>query len=408
MRRYGILLAVASVAAACTREHRGPLPPPAEFLVATGVSTVWVRSGADGVRLRSSPLMLARYGGRFYEVYVVDDDRSYYDAIFVGQRIYRRDLVTGDSALVFEDSVVPDAAHTYGSSHPREQRLHPDEEASESPASNATTDVEILDLHGPFLSYEQHLDLDLAEGGDRHETRRGVVDMRSGRHASVGDLAGDTAATRILHEGRRAFVAALDSVLTARDPRARRAATALGDFEFDSTSFVVASEQRRPTIEFLAPGRRGEAGGLGLPLPPISLGQPAWWADVADGLPDVSRDSTRDRWSRSKYTVEARYDSAGLEATLVLVDSTRREWVGGKLTDAAAQIFWLDAQPLDSLERRGLARAFDEAAMYNENVRTVARPQPRRGVRVVPAALATSRPATPTRHRRVHHVRTER
>jgi hypothetical protein len=400
--RSRTLLAVA-VTIACTPDQSGLIPPQAEFLVTTGSSTVWVRSGKQGVRLRSSPLVLARYGGRFYEVYVVDDDRSYYDAIFVGQRIYRRDLVTGDSALVYEDSVVPDAAYRYGSTHPREPRLHPDEEASESPRSNATTDVEILDLHGPFLSYEQHLDLDLAEGGDRHETRRGVVDLRSGRRALVGDVAGDTAGARVLREGHRTFVAALDSVLAAGDPRARRAASALGDFEFDSTSFVIANEQRRATVEFLAPGRRGEAGGLGLPLPPIDLGTPVWWREIVDRLPESSADSTRDRWSRPGFTVEARYDTASAEATLVLRDSAEREWVGGKLAEAASQIYWLDAPPLDSAERRGLARAFDEAAMYNENVRSVVRPRTPPLPRVVAVALTAQRPARPSRHRRVHH-----
>ena len=376
--------------------------------MSTGTSTVWVRSGEQGVRLRSSPLMLARYGGHFYEVYVVDDDRSYYDAIFVAQRIYRRDLVTGDSALVYEDSVVPAAAHRYGSAHPREPRLHPDEEASESPRSNATTDVEILDLHGPFLSYEQHLDLDLAEGGDRHETRRGVVDLRSGRRASVVDVAGDTAGARVLRDGHRVFVAALDSVLTAGDPRARRAASALGDFEFDSTSFVIASERRRAAIEFLAPGRRGEAGGLGLPLPAVEVGAPAWWGEVAEGLPEASADSTRDQWRRPGYTVEARYDTTSAEATLVLRDSAQREWVGGKLTEGASKIYWLDAQPMDSLERRGLSRAFDEAAMYNEDVRTVRSPGAPRVPRLVAVARSTPRTPTPTRHRRAAHAPTKR
>jgi hypothetical protein len=348
--------------------------------------------------------MLARYGGRFYEVYVVDDDRSYYDAIFVGQRIYRRDLVTGDSALVYEDSVVPDVATRYGAAHPREPRLRPEEEASETPRSNATTDVEILDLHGPFLSYEQHLDLDLAEGADQHETRRGVVDLRSGRRASVGDVAGDTVGPRVLGAGQHAFVAALDSVLAAGDPRARRAASALGDFEFDSASFVLAAEGRRPTVEFLAPGRRGEAGGLGLPLPPIEIGTPAWWRDVEGGLPETTPDSTRDEWRRTGYSVEARYDSSSAEATLVLRDSARHEWVAGKLPEAPAQIYWLDAEPLDSAERRGLARAFDEAAMYNESVRTVSRPSSAPAARIVAVALAGPRSARPARHRRTHHA----
>jgi hypothetical protein len=34
--------------------------------------------------------------GRFYELNVTDDDRSYGDAVLVGQRVYRRDLENDD------------------------------------------------------------------------------------------------------------------------------------------------------------------------------------------------------------------------------------------------------------------------------------------------------------------------
>jgi hypothetical protein len=82
--------------------------------------------------------------------------------------------------------------------------------------------------------------------------------------------------------------------------------------------------------------------------------------------------------------------------------------MGGRLAEAASKIYWLDAQPLDSLERRGLARAFDEAAMYNEDVRTVARPRAPRAPRVVAVALSTTRMPTPTRHRRAAHAPAKR
>ena len=80
----------------------GAPPPSSEFLVSAGDSTYWVRTDTTGVRVRGSPILLARYGGQFYEVYVTDDDQSFADATFVGQRIYRRNLINGDSTLVFE------------------------------------------------------------------------------------------------------------------------------------------------------------------------------------------------------------------------------------------------------------------------------------------------------------------
>src|ERR671914_1929645 len=137
-------------------------PPSAEFLVSAGDSTYWVRTDTTGVRVRGSPILLARYGGQFYEVYVTDDDRSFADASFVGQRIYRRDLVTGDSTLVFEDSVVPGMARSYAATNPRARPLSPDDEAADEPASSTTAEVTVLDVHGPFLSYDYHIDVESA------------------------------------------------------------------------------------------------------------------------------------------------------------------------------------------------------------------------------------------------------
>src|ERR671915_677676 len=105
--RHPTKVAFAAVLVVCACASDAP-PPASEFLVSAGDSTYWVRTDTTGVRVRGSPILLARYGGQFYEVYVTDDDRSFADATFVGQRIYRRSLVSGDSTLVFEDSVVSD------------------------------------------------------------------------------------------------------------------------------------------------------------------------------------------------------------------------------------------------------------------------------------------------------------
>src|SRR3954462_8798305 len=92
--------------AACGRQNRPAsdersLPPAAEFLLATQDSTFWVATRGDKIRVRGAPIILAQYDGRFFEVYLADDDRSYHDALFVGLRVYRRDLQQGDSTLVF-------------------------------------------------------------------------------------------------------------------------------------------------------------------------------------------------------------------------------------------------------------------------------------------------------------------
>ena len=103
-------------------------PPRAEFLLSSADSTFWVATTSGTTRVRGAPLVLARYDGRFFEVYGADDDRSYDDALLVGERLYRRDLITGDSALVFADTTVPRIAGEYARAHPDERPLSPDEE----------------------------------------------------------------------------------------------------------------------------------------------------------------------------------------------------------------------------------------------------------------------------------------
>ncbi|HEY6089077.1 MAG TPA: hypothetical protein VD771_04725, partial [Gemmatimonadaceae bacterium] len=93
-------------------------PPAAEFLVSAGDQTYWVRSDRSGLRIRGSPLILARTGGRYYEVYVGEIDRSYPRALFSGERIFRRDLASGDSAIIYDDTTVVRMAADYRRRHP--------------------------------------------------------------------------------------------------------------------------------------------------------------------------------------------------------------------------------------------------------------------------------------------------
>src|SRR5438552_18521272 len=106
----------AALVVACA--ERVARAPHAEFIVAAGDSTYWVRSEGSGIRLRGSPMVLARLDSRFLELYVVDDDHSFENALFVGQRLYQRDLVSGDSTEIFRDTLVPSLAAKYERAHP--------------------------------------------------------------------------------------------------------------------------------------------------------------------------------------------------------------------------------------------------------------------------------------------------
>src|SRR5258705_845756 len=125
-------------------------PPAADFVLAAGDSSYWVTSRNGKVEVRGSPLELGCVDGRFYELYVEDDDLSFEDAVLVGQHVYRRDLITGDSLLVYQDTIVPRLAAAYARLHPDDARVQPNEDTNEDPLWRATATVDLTDLHGPF------------------------------------------------------------------------------------------------------------------------------------------------------------------------------------------------------------------------------------------------------------------
>jgi hypothetical protein len=345
-------------------------PPEADFLLAAGDSSYWVTSAGGSVRVRGAPLELARVEGRFYEVYVADDDRSYQDAVLVGQRIYRRDLITGDSLLVYEDTVVPRLAALYARTHPEDVPLQPSDEASEDPLWQATTTIDLVELHGPFLSYTLHADVEREDAAPWHTTRRGVIDLSTGRPASLARVAGGDLA-RIAHRRALAVSSIVDSVRAggSRIDRARTASL-LRAYHLDPGGFTITTVDGQPAVAYALSGRgEGDEGHL-LELPPIPIGEPAWWTETLSSLPVASADGARHVWRQRGYEVVARQDSSARVARLLLRDSTSREWPVGTVPVPASRIYWLDHPPSDSVARRALARAFDESALYDDAVRS--------------------------------------
>jgi hypothetical protein len=314
--------ALALAAAACGDRPGGDGGPAAaaapavEFLVAAGDSTYWFASGPHGMRVRASPLFLARWGRRLAEVYVADDERAFDDgAWFAAQRVYRRDLLTGDSALVFADAAVPRLAARHAARHPDARLLDADERddaaasaGDDDPQPGASSTVALAAAHGPYLSLEHHTDVvadgteqaDAADDPPAEVVRRRVIDLRTGREVVLADLFGPAAAARLDSAGRWA----LDSAVTALRPAARRAVRAAarrrasGDDEglppadaarralvslrtlaFDPQNFGLAARAGRPAVVFVAVGHDADGSVVTLALPPVVVAgpAPAWW-----------------------------------------------------------------------------------------------------------------------------------
>src|SRR6476659_9485652 len=130
-----------------------PTPPAAEFLVADGSSTYWVTSNRSGIHARVSPLILARAGDHYYDVFVGESTRSYQDAIFSAEPIWRRDLVTGDTTLLGQDPKITAWESVYLSRNPSARLLDPDEGDEDAVSLSATAESDILGVIGPYVLY---------------------------------------------------------------------------------------------------------------------------------------------------------------------------------------------------------------------------------------------------------------
>jgi hypothetical protein len=183
-----------------------PPPPIAEFLVSAGDQTYWVRSDHTGLRIRGSPLILARTGGRYYEIYIGEIDRSFPRALFSGERVFRRDLASGDSTVIYDDTTIVQLAADYRRRHPRARLLGPDDDPEMEIDISAVGEMDILNVLGPYVAIEHRLSIERADEhtADEHgedDTTRAVIDLRNGKPVPVDDVLRDSTVIEAAGEG---------------------------------------------------------------------------------------------------------------------------------------------------------------------------------------------------------------
>lgn len=366
--------------AGCDRADRRaatPAPPTAEFLLATGDSTYWIRAGARGVTVRSSPLLLTWDGTSFHEIYVSDEDRAWPDAVFVTQRLWRRNLVTGDSLELARDSVILPMADAWAAQHRDVPPLDPDEPLPDEPQIAASAEFEVVDLHGPQLSWLRHIDVE-ADGsvGARHEKLWRVSDVRTGAVRSLSALFGPATGSTLETRAAERFAEARDSLARVAATRTDAARTAPATLRFDPLAFSLADANGAPRVIPMtqAADAAGTLATLALPALPVPQPYPAWWSAVAPMIPALSADSATLTWSRPGYQVTARLDPESDRLAFVLSASGERvEHMIGSLAGPAWSLIALDTPAVDSAARVALSRAFLEAQSYGDGVQQLAR-----------------------------------
>lgn len=178
-----------------------PPPPTAEFLVSAGDQTYWVRSDNSGLKIRGSPLILARTDGRYYEIFVGEIDRSFPRALLSGERVFRRELATGDSAVIYDDTAIVHLAEEYHRQHPRAPLLGPDDDPDDDVDITAVGETDILNVLGPYAALEHRLSIERTNDHDQDDTTRAVIDIRNGKPAALDRMLRDSTVQEAAGEG---------------------------------------------------------------------------------------------------------------------------------------------------------------------------------------------------------------
>lgn len=394
-----LLLAVG----ACERVEPPQPAPPADLLLSAGDSVFWIRSEADGIRVRGAPMSLAMVGGRLSELYVTEDDLSFYDAVYVGQRLFKRDLINGDSLQLFADTLMRVLARSYAAANPDEQPLARDEQGSENPRTIGSAEILVLDVLGPWVSYEYRTDVDVVGRPSAHGLRRGVLDLRTGVQTSLEALVGRTESLALADEGQRQWREMRDSMLVAAEEvsDADRLRDEFARLSFDPRSFGLSVFDRTPRVRFTmaqsaAPRPAAAVSLFPIPLDPV----PAWWEELAGAYAEPGADDEQ-LWRQPEYVIVGRPEPGTRpRVSLAMRDAGGQEWRLGYVPAPVHRVIWLQDSTVAPGTREALMRAFDEAAFYGDQSR-VARSRgarPASQPRFVPVAATAASPTTPRRH----------
>lgn len=370
-RRRGIVGA-ALVLAACSPAPRASARPAAEFLLVSDDSTAWVRSSADTVVVQRAPLLIATLADRLIEIYLAEEAIDFEEASFLVSRVFRRDLVSGDSTLVFADSTVLRDVMQFVKTHPDAERLDEDE-ASREATRTVESGVTPLAVIGNTIGLEVHVDRTVGELGT-HDTYRATIDLLTGRRLALAGVIGVKGAGNTMVAARQRFSAAIALAARREGPVGKEASKALAALILDSLSFSLTREGDSLAAVFLAHDEQviDEVRDTHrFSLEPIALASPTWWRDARAPLPEQRPDSSS-RFALGAIYLEVRYD--GEEVGSI---STRTPSATRPVTRMRGPVRWVIALG-DSVKphgqwRRALERAFAESGYYSDEVRAVSR-----------------------------------
>lgn len=367
--RVGSLVVLAALLSACAPAARDGARPRAEFLLVSDDSTAWVRSSADTVIVQRAPMLLATLGGRLIEIYVVDEPVNFSDVSYVVSRVFRRDLVTGDSTLVYADSTVLHEAIDYVRAHPGAERLESDEPPDDGSRA-VEASITATEVIGSTLGLEVHVDRTVGELGT-HDTYRATVDLPSGRRLALADIIAPAAAQAAVVTARQNLASAIVLAGRRAGPLGKEASRAIAVLPFDSLSFTLARSGDSLAARFLVHDEQviDEARDTHrYSLEPLPLPSPAWWSSARRMLPLQLPDSSS-RVDAGPISLDVKYDS--LEVAFVAARTSAGSRPVTRMRGPVRRVIVIgDSLVSPSGTWRGaLERAFSESGYYSEQVR---------------------------------------
>ncbi|MES3035836.1 MAG: hypothetical protein V4813_17660 [Gemmatimonadota bacterium] len=354
---------------ACTPAPRATARPSAEFLVVSDDSTAWVRTAADTVVVKRAPMLLATLDARLVEIYVAEDPIEFAEATFLVTRVFRRDLVTGDSTQVFADSTVLREALAYVRAHPADERLEDDEPPSPS-ARSLEASITPMEVVGSTLGLEVHVDRTVGELGT-HDTYRATVEMRNGTRLRLADLvpAADASATEQV--ARQHLTAAILLAGRREGSVGKAASRALAALTFDSLSFTLTREGDSLAARFLAHDEQvidETRDSHRFSIEPVAMPAPAWWTGARATLPRLLSDSSS-RIDVGGLALDVAYDSE--EVAMIAARTTAGPRPVTRMRGPVRRVISVSdsvIQPAGQW-RGALERAFSESGYYSDQVR---------------------------------------
>lgn len=367
-----VLPCAAILVSACGISPRSGARPEAEFLLVADDSTAWVHTFADTVIVHRAALRITTLDRRLIEIYMAEEPINFEDASFLVTRVFRRDLVRGDSTLLFADSTVLSEAMAFARAHPDAERL--DENDGESLSERSLeSSVTLLASVGPTLSIEVHRDRNQGDAGT-HDTFRATIDLRTGRRLTLGQVVDSSAARAAFGAARVAFSDAVTLAWQRRGPVGKAASRALALLTLDSLSFSLTRSGDALAVQYVAHDEQvidEMRDAHRFSLEPLTLrASPDWWAVARRTLPRDTANATT-RFDPGPVALEIRYGAED-QATIVALTASGSRAVAqmrGPIREVIAVSDTL-------LEPRGqwrsaLKRAFAESGYYSEQVRAV-------------------------------------